>query len=157
MVWNVKVQVRCPVLGVESDHLRRMVFLQGPRTLVPYAPHESAAQRQTMNTTEENDCQGGALVPLEHADQCFLQYEVISLINTARITPCPIEPGFPYNFAEHLQLVVSRRPLQIVHDNIDDLSKQRFVVFPLVRKRRITVVISDLLLDTSTVNVRSHG
>ena len=156
MVGSIEVRVGRPVLSGETDHLGGMTFPQGPCPSVSNAPHEIAALRWRVNTTEENDRQGGTLVPLEHRDESFLEHTVSRFVDTTCITPCPMEPGIPNDHAKHLQLVVSRRLLQVVHNDVYDLVEQRFMFFLLVREHNIAEILCNLSLDVGIVDVRRH-
>ena len=82
---------------------------------------------------------------------------MIPFVDTARITPCPIESRFSYDLAKHLKLPMSGRCLEIIYHNFDDLGKQRFVFLPLVRECSVSEVFPNFLLDMSVVDVCGHG
>jgi hypothetical protein len=157
VVGNIEIHVWRPVLCVESDHFGGMIFLECPYPSVPDAPDEIPAPRWRVDATEENDGQGGAFVPLEHGDESFLEHEVIRFVDTTCITPCPIESSAPHDLAEHLQFVVSGKLIEVVHDDVYDLVEQRFVDFPLVRKRGVTVVLLNFLFDAGVIDICGHG
>ena len=120
MVRNVEVHVQCPVLGVEPNHFGCVIFLERPRPGVPDAPHQVATPRWRENVKEKDDGQGGPLVLLEHRNQGLLRHELIRVIYTAGIAPCPIQPSILNDLAKHLQFVVSQRFLEILYHNTDD-------------------------------------
>ena len=132
MIRNVEAQVRHPFLGVESNHLGGMIFLECPRTTIPNAPKEITALWWRANTAEENDCHGRTLIPLEHDDQGFLEHDVICFVDVTCITPYPIESSVARNLAEHLELVMGEGLLEIIHDNVYDVFERGLVLFPLV-------------------------
>ena len=79
-------------------------------------------------------------------------------VDAASIAPCPLESGIPSDLAKHLQLVVSRGFIQVVHRYVHDLLEQCFVfshlcdsityrkycfTSRLMRARSMRVVIDD--------------
>ena len=154
MVRNVEVHVQLPVLGIEPDHIGCVLC---PRLGVPGAPYQVATPRWRENVKEKDHRQGGLLVPLEHRNQDLLKDKLIRSIDTARIAPCPIQPGILNDLAEHLQFRVSRRSLKIVYDNTDETLEQRLIVLPLVREHPVTIVLCNLMLDVDVIDVGCHG
>ena len=147
VVRNVEVYAQLPALGVEPDHSGYGIF--------PDAPHQAATPRWRENVNEKDDCQVGPLVPLQHGNGS-LEHELIRFIDTARVAP-PIQPGILSNLAEHLQFVVSRRFLEIMHHNMGDTLEQTFIVLPLVRERPITIVLCNVMLDADAIDAGRHG
>ena len=86
-----------------------------------------------------------------------MKYKVICLVDTTRIAPCPMEPRIPHDLAEHLQLVVGGRLFELVDHDAYDLLEQRLVVFPLVRKRGVTIVLCDFVIDAGMIDVCGRG
>ena len=157
MVGNVEVHVQIPVLGVEPDHLGCIIFLEYPRPGVPDASHQVATPRWRGNVKEKDNCQGGPVAPLEDGNPGFFQHEVICFIDTARLAPCPIQPGILNNFAEHLEFVMGGRFLESVHHHMYGLLEQRFIVLPLVGEHPITIVLCNLMLDVDVIDAGRHG
>ena len=157
MVRNVKVHVQLPVLGVEPDHLGCERSLEFSRPGVPYAPHQAATPRWRDNVEQKDDGQVGALVPLEHGKQQLFWYEVICFIDTACITPCPLQPSILHDLAEHLQFVMGGRFLEFIHHCAYDLLEQRFIVLPHVGEHPVTIVLCNLMLDVDVVNAGRRG
>ena len=57
---------------------------------------------------------------------------MIRFIDAARITPRSIESRLSYNFAEHLEFLMSGRCLETVYHNVDNLLIQRLVLLPFM-------------------------
>ena len=51
---------------------------------------------------------------------------------------------------------MSRRLLEVVHNDVYDLVEQRFIFFLLVREHNIAEILCNLSLDVGIVDVRRH-
>ena len=81
---------------------------------------------------------------------------MILLVNTASVTPSPVEFGIPNDPAKHLQLFVGWGFIEIVHCDVYDLLEQRFVVFPPVREHHIAEELPHFTLDVTTIHACRH-